>query len=124
MVVPAEGEVGGIVFNVDEYDVEWGSARSRSVDNVNSIMTGASLRDYGTGAFCIADFILGYTPQQVCAVLAPGAQTHDWITPFFAGPKSEVGIAFTSGGCDPAACTATLRITGIRLIYYDPNFGD
>ncbi|NIM92339.1 MAG: hypothetical protein GTO18_01310 [Anaerolineales bacterium] len=119
IVIPIDAEVGGVVFVVDEYQGIWGSLTSRSVGAKESVMTDITIRDYGSGDFCVSDFFGGYEPERICEIVFPGSTTYRWITPYFAGHKTQVGVAFSTGGCDPNTCTTFLKISGIRLILYN-----
>jgi len=118
IVIPADGLVGGFVFTAEEINGLWASSKNKDVPGGNSITNNSSSRDNPVGEYCVADYLPNYSPISVCQILAPQATQIDWITPYFAGPKTEVGVAFSVGGCDPKGCTAFLRITNIRLIYY------
>jgi hypothetical protein len=119
IIVLADGMVGGFVFTVEEVTDVWGPTRASGVsDPKNSITNNGSTRENPPGEYCIADYLPGYTPVKICRILAPEATQLDWITQYFAGPKTEVGISFKVGACNPKGCTAFLRISNIRLIYY------
>ena len=118
IIIPADGMVGGFVFTVSEVSGIWSPAVSQSVEPANSILRSGSMRDNLAGEYCISDYFSKYNPLEVCQWLAPEATQLDWITPYFAGPKTEVGVAFNVGGCDPASCMAFLHLTNIRLIYF------
>jgi hypothetical protein len=118
IILPADGLVGGFVFTAEEINGVWAPAINKDVQGGNSITKNSSTRENPLGEYCVSDYFSKYTPISVCQILAPQATQIDWITPYFAGPKSEVGVAFSVGGCDPKGCTAFLRITNIRLIYY------
>jgi hypothetical protein len=118
IIIPADGMVGGFVFTVSDVSGIWSPAVSQGVEPANSILRSGSMRDSPPGDYCISDYFSNYNPLEVCQWLAPDATQLDWITPYFAGPKTEVGVAFNVGGCDPASCTAYLQLTNIRLIYF------
>jgi hypothetical protein len=119
--IPVEDFVGGVVFTVEEYNGIWGTNSSSLVEPANSLTKDITSRDYPIGTYCISDYFAGFNPETACALIAPGAIVEQWIRPYFAGYKSEVGMKFTTGGCDPAFCLTTLKITGIRLILYKPE---
>lgn len=123
IIVPVDGYVGGIVFTVDERTYVWGPATSLSVSSGSSVMNSGSSRDFPTGTYCVADYFTSYNPDSACDLLAPGSIHKRWVTPYFAGYKSEVGIAFSIGSCSPKKCTVILKISGIKLIMYESPEG-
>jgi len=118
IIIPADGMVGGVVFTVEEFSDKWGSTFSLGVAPENSLLKSVSSASNPPGLYCVSDYFPGFSPAEVCEILAPGATRLDWSAYHFAGPKTEVGVSFGVGSCHPASCTAFLRITNIRLIYY------
>ncbi len=121
VVIPVDGYVGGAVFTVEETNGPWGGAQSQSVARENSIMLTGSAYVMDLGNYCVADYFMGYEPEDICASVAPGYQPLLWITPYFAGYKTEVGVGFTTGDCNPAECTRYLKVGKIQLILYQPE---
>jgi hypothetical protein len=120
IVIPVEGYVGGVVFTVVEINGSWSPAISASVDPKNSVFRQGSSRALPLGTYCVADYFPGFNPDSACDAVSPDSIHQGWITSYFAGYKNEVGIAFGAGGCDPKTCTVDLKVSGIRLIMYEP----
>jgi hypothetical protein len=121
ITIPVNAYVGGVVFMVEEINGRWGGAQSRSVPVEESVMPAGSTHDLALGGYCVADYFMGYKPEEICASIAPGYQLLQWIRPYFAGYKTEVGVAFTVGDCNPATCSAYLKVGKIQLILYQPE---
>jgi hypothetical protein len=121
IVIPVDGYVAGVIFTVDESDITWGPAASLSVPGKGSLLKLGSMRSYSSGSYCVSDYFLSYNPDSTCQILAPDSIPLNWITPYFAGKKTQVGVAFQIGGCDPAKCTVDLVISKIQLIMYNPE---
>ena len=121
IVIPVDGYVGGVIFTVDKADINWGPKTSKSVPGKGSITKDGSMRILPSGTYCISDYFKSYNPISVCDFLAPGSIQKDWITPYFAGYKTQVGVAFAIGGCKPSTCTVELVISNIQLIMYNPE---
>lgn len=121
IVIPVEDYVGGVIFTVEEANGPWGGAESNLVAPEGSLMLGTSPDELPPGKYCVSDYFLGYHPEAICASIAPEYEQLSWIRPYFSGYQSEVGVAFSTGACDPALCTTYVKVGGIQLILYSTS---